>query len=42
MPYAVAAVAFAIILRMERVQRQAVAEDPAVPTDADEVGEGKL
>mmetsp|Transcript_18082 Transcript_18082/g.37879 ORF Transcript_18082/g.37879 Transcript_18082/m.37879 type:complete len:529 (-) Transcript_18082:247-1833(-) len=35
-PYAVAAVAFAIILRMERVQRQAVAEDPAVPTDVDE------
>jgi len=35
-PYAIAAVAFGIILRMERVQRQAVAEDPAVPMDADE------
>lgn len=35
-PYAIAAVAFGVILRMERVQRQAVAEDPAVPVDADE------
>lgn len=35
-PYAIAAVVFGVILRMERVQRQAVAEDPAVATDADE------
>ena len=35
-PYAIATVAFGVILRMERIGRQAVAEDPAVPLDADE------
>ena len=35
-PYAAAAVVFGVILRMERVQRQAVAEDPTVALDVDE------